>query len=97
VSDLAASTDITDPAMLGDAELQSLLQCLEREERSVSTRRNTLHRRIDFVGAGGFASNDPERESLAELQAAEVEISEHRIRLHKRIDALRAERSRRRI
>jgi hypothetical protein len=97
VSDLAATTDATDPAALGDAELRSLMRRLEREERSVSTRRNTLHNRIDFVRAGGYASTDPEHESLAELQATEVELSEHRLVLHAQIDALRAERSRRRI
>ena len=46
---------------------------------------------------GGFASTDPELEPLATLQATERELSEHRLELHAQIDALRAERSLRRI
>ena len=91
-----ASTDVANPAALSDAELETLLRRLEREERSVSTRRNTLHNRINFLRAGGFASNDPALESLDELQSAEVAISQHRLELHAQIDALRAERTRRR-
>jgi cell division protein FtsB len=49
------------------------------------------------VRAGGFASNDPALESLAELQAAEVELSERRHGLHAQIDALHSERTRRRL
>ena len=47
--------------------------------------------------SGGFASTDPELESLATLQATERELSERRLELHAQIDALRAERSRRRL
>ena len=97
VSELAAPAEIGDPAALGDAELLSLLRRLERDEQSVSRRRTTLHTRIDFVRAGGYASTDPEHESLVRLQATEAELSEHRLALHVQIDALRAEHSRRRI
>jgi hypothetical protein len=97
VSDPTAPPTIDDPAALGDAELLSLIRRLEREEQSVSRRRTTLHTRIDFVRAGGYASTDPEHESIVALQATEAELSEHRLVLHAQIDALRAEHSRRRI
>ena len=47
--------------------------------------------------AGGFASTDPTLEPLADLEATERELSAHRLELHAQIDALRAERTRRRI
>jgi hypothetical protein len=97
LSEPTAPIHVGDPAALGDGELVSLLGRLEREEQSVSRRRTRLHARIDFVQAGGFASNDPEQESLAALQANEAEISEQRLQLHAQIDGLRAECSRRRL
>jgi hypothetical protein len=96
VSDLAAPIDVNDPATLSDAELGTRLRQLEREEHSVSRRRTTLHTRIDFVRGGGFASTDPTLEPLAELVAAERELSTQRLELHAQIDALRVERTRRR-
>ena len=81
---------------LGDVELGVLLAQLEREERLVSKRRSTLHDRIDFVRAGGYASADPAEEQLSALQATEHELSGRRRVLHQKIDELRAERSRRR-
>jgi len=50
---------IDEIAALSDAELDMLLSRLEREERQVSRRRTTLHDRIDFVRAGGFAFDRP--------------------------------------
>jgi hypothetical protein len=97
VSDLTAPANIDDPTALGDAELLSLLRRLEQEEQSVSKRRTRLHERINFVRAGGYASTDPQHESLVALQATETELSEHRLLLHAQIDALRAEHSRRRV
>jgi predicted nucleic acid-binding Zn-ribbon protein len=86
-----------DVSLLSDRELTVLLLELEREERSVSRRRNTLHNRIDFVRAGGYASAGPGDDPLEELVATERELSEQRHALHFRIDELRAERSRRRL
>lgn len=97
MSELKGIPPVDDPAGLSDGELRSLLQSLEREEQSVSRRRTTLHARIDFVRAGGYASADPQRELLAALQATEVELSNHRLMLHAQIDALRTERSHRRL
>jgi hypothetical protein len=84
---------IGDATALDDAELNVLLKELEREEQLVSKRRTTLHGRMDFVRAGGFASTDPEHEQLATLEAAEVELSSRRQALHLQIAALVAERS----
>jgi hypothetical protein len=82
---------------LSDAELGSQLSRLEREERQLSKRRTTLHNRIDFVRAGGYASSDPTHEQLTTLEAAEQDVSERRHELHRQIDLLRAESSRRHL
>jgi hypothetical protein len=88
---------IEDVRALEDDELARLLMRLEREERLVSKRRTTLHHRIDFVRAGGFASTDPEHEQLSTLEATEAEFSNQRHALHRQIDELVAERSRRNL
>ena len=94
---MSVPAHIDDVTALGDAELGILLKRLEREERLVSRRRTTLHNRIDFVRAGGFASTDPTHEQLSTLEAAEAELSEQRHALHRRIDELQAEHSRRHL
>ena len=94
---MTAPSGIADPRELSDAELDARLRQLEREEQSVSRRRTTLHTRIDFLRSGGFASTDPELESLAPLLETERELSENRLELHAQIDTLRAERSLRRL
>ena len=94
---MSVPAGIEDVTALGDAELNVLLKDLEREERLVSKRRTTLHSRIDFVRAGGFASTDPEYEQLSTLQAAEAELSDARHALHRQIDVLVAERSSRNL
>ncbi len=94
---MTAPSGVADPRELSDAELDARLRQLEREEQSVSRRRTTLHTRIDFVRSGGFASTDPELEPLATLLETERELSENRLELHAQIDALRAERSLRRL
>ena len=90
----SAADDVT---VLSDRDLTVLLAELEREERTVSRRRNTLHNRIDFVRAGGYASAGPGDDPLEMLVETEHELSEQRHALHVRIDELRAERSRRRL
>jgi len=97
MSDVTASSDVTDVAALSDTELRVRLRELEREEHSVSRRRTTLHTRIDFVHAGGYASSDPELEPLEALETTERELSARRLELHAQIDALLAERSLRRL
>ena len=83
--------------MLSDRELSRLLTQLEREERSMSRRRNKLHKRIDFVRAGGYRLRGARRRSLEGLSRTEHEVSSRRHALHDRIDAMRVERSRRRL
>ena len=97
MSDVTAPSSFADPSGLSDVELRSRLRQLEREEQTVSRRRTTLHTRIDFVRAGGYASTDPTLEPLADLEARERELSAQRLELHAQIDALLAERTRRRI
>ena len=97
MSDVTAPSGRADLTELSDAEISSRLRLLEREEHAVSRRRTTLHTRIDFVRAGGYASTDPRLEPLAELEATERELSENRLELHAQIDALRCERTSRRI
>jgi hypothetical protein len=93
---VTALTPTGDPTALPDPELSALLEQLEREERIVSRRRNTLHDRIDFLRSGGFASASPDNDDLALLLDTERELSARRHVLHRQIDELRAERSRRR-
>ena len=92
---MSVPAGIEDVKALEDDELSRLLTLLERDERLVSKRRTTLHRRIEFVRAGGFASTDPEQEQLSALEATEAELSNQRHALHLRIDELVGERSRR--
>jgi hypothetical protein len=91
---LAHDDDLTS---LPDPQLRSLLDQFVREERQVSRRRNALHNRIDFVQAGGFASADPESDDLVVVLDTERRLSERRHELHRLIDELRLERSRRRV
>jgi anti-sigma-K factor RsiG len=90
---LAPLDDVT---RLPEPRLNALLAQHEQEERTLSRRRNSLHERIDFVRAGGFASADPTTEPLDDLLEAEREISARRHAIHQQIDELRAEQSRRR-
>jgi len=94
---VSVPAEIDDVTVLSDSELNARLTRVEREERLVSKRRTTLHSRIDFVHAGGFASTDPAHEQLSSLEAAEVELSTQRHALHLQIDELVAERSRRHL
>jgi len=94
---ISSLADIDDVSALSDAELGTLLAHLEREERAVSSRRTKLHDRIGFVQAGGFASADLADEQLASLRVTERELSDRRRILHRGLDELHAERSRRRM
>jgi hypothetical protein len=81
---------------LSDADLDALLERLVSEEQVTSKRRETLHNRIEFVAAGGgAASADQAADQLATLRESERQVSDRRLILHRRIDELRAERSRR--
>jgi len=59
------------------AGLRTELAALEKEEALVSAERRHLHRQIDF----GYASET--------TRAREREVSDHRRKLHARIDAIR--------
>ncbi len=83
-------------AALSDSDLDSLLGRLVSEEQVTSKRRETLHNRIEFVAAGGgAASAEQAADQLASLRESERQVSDRRLILHRRIDELRAERSRR--
>ncbi len=92
---LSADARADDVAGLSDADLDALLGELESEELTASKRRGSLHDRIEFVQAGGAASTDPADGQLATLQSNERQLSDRRLILHRQIDELRAERSRR--
>lgn len=87
---------IDDVTALTDAQLDGILTRFERQEQEVSKRRSRLQDRLEFVLAGGAASEAMAEDQLAALQASEREISDERHRLHAQIDVLRAEKSRRR-
>jgi hypothetical protein len=89
-----SATDV-DPAVLADEELGSQLKELEQEEKQLSKRRDALHRRIDFVRAGGGGHDTASVELLDSLQGEEKHVSKERLALQRRFDLLRAEQLRR--
>ena len=91
IADIPPMDIPSDPAALSDAELGALVAQLESEEQRTSKRRSSLHDRIEFVNAGGAATAG----QLAALKERERELSDRRLLLHRQIDELRAERSRR--
>jgi hypothetical protein len=88
------ATDV-DPTVLADEELGSVLAELEQEEKQLSKRRDALHRRIDFVRAGGGGHDAASVELLDSLNGEEKHVSKERQTLQRRIDMLRAEKLRR--
>ena len=89
------ATDI-DPRLLPDDELGTLLTELVDEEKQLSKRRDALHRRIDFVRAGGGGHDAASVELLDSLTGEESYVSKERQTLQRRIDLLRSEQLRRR-
>jgi hypothetical protein len=85
-----------DPQSLSDDELGTTLTELVDEERQLSKRRDALHRRIDFVRAGGGGHDSASSELLESLTGEERHVSKERHTLQRRIDLLRAEQLRRR-
>jgi hypothetical protein len=88
------TTDL-DVTLLPDDELGALLTQLVGEEKQLSKRRDALHRRIDFVNAGGGGHEDASRGLLDSLKGEERYVSSERQALQRRIDLLRAEQLRR--
>jgi anti-sigma-K factor RsiG len=84
-----------DPTVLADPELAELLTQLTDEEKHLSRRRDALHRRIDFVRAGGGGHDDASAELLASLVGEERYVSKERKGVQRRLDSLRAEQLRR--
>jgi len=77
------SVEEVEPGDLSDDELESSLEALEAEEVELSNRRRKIHDRL-----ASFPNEV--------TQQQEHDLSARRRALHVRIDALRAERSRRR-
>lgn len=86
---------VADLSTMPDAELDELLARLGNEERLLSARRTALHRRIDFVRAGGSAYTEAGAAQLAALQEEEHQLSTERRALHGRLEGVRAESNRR--
>jgi hypothetical protein len=76
-----------DPTTLGNASLDELVATLFAEEKRISARRTTLHRRIDFLNSGGYAHLDASAEQLTTLQEEDRLLSEQRTEIHSRVDA----------
>lgn len=89
------TTTDTDPTLLPDDELGALLGRLVDDERQLSKRRDALHRRIDFVNAGGGGHDDASDGLMDSLKGEERYVSGERQALQRRIDLLRAEQLRR--
>jgi hypothetical protein len=92
--DTVTVTDL-DLSQLGDNELGALLTQLMDEEKQLSKRRDALHRRIDFLRAGGGAHSEGSAGLLQSLLGEESYVSKQRQTLQRRIDMLRAEQLRR--
>ncbi len=84
-----------DATLLSDDELGGLLTELVDDEKTLSRRRDALHRRIDFVSAGGGGHEGASTELLESLTGEERYVSKERLALQRRIDLLRAEQLRR--
>ena len=84
-----------DPTTLPEEELTTLLVELEQEEKQLSKRRDALHKRIDFVRAGGGGHETASTELLESLSGEEKHVSKERQSLQRRIDLLRSEQLRR--
>lgn len=84
-----------DLTQLDDHDLAGLSAELAEQEEHVSARRTVVHRRIDFVNAGGTGWDDEATRTLAELTHQEHELSAERQALHARLGAVAAERERR--
>ena len=91
MSELADSQGVES---LSNAALIALLKRLDAEELHISKLRSVLHTKIEALQA----SRDEAPEAAAELESTlwkEREISGRRLQLHKQINELRIERSRR--
>lgn len=84
----------TDLGAMTNGGLVLELERLRDEERRLSRRRDRLHRRIEFLKAGG-ATDEPSRELLASVEGEERYVSKARRAAHRRIDELREEQLRR--
>lgn len=86
---------VDDLEALADRELAALAAELADQEAHLSARRTVVHRRIDFVRAGGTGWLDETDRTLAELTAQEEELSTERRLPHARLAAVATERARR--
>lgn len=91
----AESAATENPVLLDDAGLDVLVARLAEDEKQLSAKRTTLHKRLDFLGTGGYAHIDASAEQATALQAEDRELSEKRHALHAQLDAAVAEQRRR--
>jgi hypothetical protein len=80
-----------DPTTLDNVSLDDLVATLFAEEKRISAKRTTLHRRIDFLNGGGYAHLDASAEQLTTLEEEDRLLSEERQAIHSRVDAAVAE------
>ena len=83
------------PTLLADRELDELVASLFAEEKRLSAKRTSLHKRIDFLRTGGYAHLDASAEQLSTLQAEDRALSDQRQEIHARVDAAVSEQRRR--
>ena len=84
-----------DPTTLTDTALDELVATLFAEEKRLSARRTSLHKRIDFLRTGGYAHLDASAEQLTTLQAEDRALSDDRQAIHAQVDAAVSEQRRR--
>jgi hypothetical protein len=93
-TDISLVTDL-DPTALADGALDELVASLFAEEKRVSAKRTSLHKRIDFLRTGGYAHLDASAEQLTTLQAEDRQLSDERQAIHAQVDAAVSEQRKR--
>jgi len=93
-ADVTPVTD-ADPKTLANRELDELVASLFAEEKRVSSKRTSLHKRIDFLRSGGYAHLDASADQLTTLQAEDRTLSDERQAIHARVDAAVSEQRKR--
>lgn len=83
------------PTLLDDKALDALVASLFAEEKRLSAKRTSLHKRIDFLRTGGYAHLDASVEQLETLKTEDRNLSDERQAIHARVDAAVSEQRRR--
>jgi hypothetical protein len=87
----------TDITVHSDAMLKQCIEQLAAQERHISSVRNRIHQRIEFIRSGGAGFGDTIDEQLEQLEEEERAVSRQRREIHRVLDAALAEQHLRRV